>query len=557
MAQQYVFVTQQLNKFYGQKQILKDINLCFLPGVKIGIVGENGAGKTTLLKIMAGLDKEFLGLAEPTKGTRVGYVPQEPRLEPGTTVRQNLEMAVADTMAILKEYEDISNSMGELEGDEMEKACDRMGVLQDKIELIGGWEVDTRLTVAASALLLPPDDMKVDHLSGGEQRRIALCRALLEQPDMLLLDEPTNHLDAETIDWLEAHLKEYPGTVIVVTHDRYFLDNITKWILELDQGAGIPYEGSYSDWLSWKLEKMILDEKKESPRRRSLERELKWIRMSTKDRRELSRERLTQYEKLVAREKADEAPEATVIKIAPGPELGDHVVHLAGVAKGYDGISLFKELSFDLPKGAVVGIIGPNGTGKTTLFRMIQQLEKPDSGELTVGPSVQIACVEQFRDSLDGEKTVHDEISEGRSDVSFGRSVIPSRAYCSRFGFRGSDQQKQVGTLSGGERNRLHLAKILKSGGNLILLDEPTNDLDVNTLRMLEDAINDFAGCVMVISHDRFFLNRVCTHLLVFEGEETVTWVEGTWEEYEALKRRQGGNTVENRRAKYRKFRLQ
>ena len=555
MAEQYIYTMMGLSKFYGSKQVLKEINLCFYPGAKIGIVGENGSGKSTLLRIMAGIDKDFVGHSEPAKNVRVGFVPQEPQLAMGKTVRENLEMAVADHLKLLKEYEDISNAIGEMEGDAMDKAMERMGVLQDKIEAAGGWEIDTRLNVAANALVLPPDDMIVDNLSGGEKRRVALCRALLEQPDLLLLDEPTNHLDAETIDWLEAYLKDYPGTVIISTHDRYFLDNITKWILELEDCRGIPFEGNYTSWLGQKLEILAQGEKKESSRRRSIDRELKWIKMNTADRHELNRTRIAQYEQLVAREKAENKVDTTVIQIAPGEELGNQIVEARNVFKGYGKNELIKDLQFNLPRGAVVGIIGPNGTGKTTLFKMIAGTEKPDKGEVVVGPSVRLAWVEQFRDSLESGKSVYDVISEGKAEIPFGKMSIPARAYCGRFGFKGSDQQKMVENLSGGERNRVHLAKVLKSGGNLVLLDEPTNDLDVGTLRMLEDAVTDFSGCIMVISHDRFFLNRICTHLLVFEGDSKVTWFEGNYEEYEARRRKTlGAAAVENRRAKYRKF---
>ncbi|MBF0499947.1 MAG: energy-dependent translational throttle protein EttA [Candidatus Riflebacteria bacterium] len=557
MAEQYIFTMMGLSKFYGTKQILKDINLCFFPGAKIGIVGENGSGKSTILRIMAGLDREFVGHAEPAKGIRIGFVPQEPRLEAGKTVREHLESAVADVMALLREYEELSGSMGDLDGDAMDKAMNRMGVLQDKIEAAGGWEIDTRLNVAANALVLPPDDMLVDNLSGGELRRVALCRTLLEQPDMLLLDEPTNHLDAETIDWLENHLKNYPGTVIISTHDRYFLDNITKWILELEDSRGIPFEGNYTSWLGQKLEILAQQEKKESSRRRSLDRELKWIKMSAGDKHELNRARISQYEQLVAREKAASQPDPTVIQIAPGEPLGDQVIEFDSLSKGFGGRKLIEDLTLKLPKGAIVGVVGPNGIGKTTLFRLIAGLEKADSGSIKVGSTVRLAWVEQTRDCLDGDKIVFDEISEGKADISFGKGSMSARAYCGRFGFRGSDQQKLVKNLSGGERNRVHLAKILKSGGNMIMLDEPTNDLDVGTLRMLEDAIGDFAGCAMIISHDRFFLNRVCTHLLVFEGGSKVRWFDGNWEDYENMRRKTlGAAAVENRRARYRKFSL-
>ncbi len=557
MAEQYVFTMYRLNKFYGQRQVLKDINLCFFPGAKIGIVGHNGAGKSTVLRIMAGLDKEFQGHAEITKGMRVGFVQQEPQLAWGKTVRENLELAFADTMKLLNEYEELSTKMGEMDPDEMDKAMERMGQLQEKIDACGGWEIDTRLNIAANALVLPPDEMIVDKLSGGERRRVSLCRVLLEQPDLLLLDEPTNHLDAETIDWLENHLKNYPGTVIISTHDRYFLDNITKWILELEDGHGIPFEGNYTSWLQQKLEILAQQEKKESARRRSLDRELKWIKMSSSDRHELSRERIMQYEQLVVRESAASQPESNVIQIAPAVPLGDKVIEVSALGKGFENQPLIKDLSFKLPKGGIVGIVGPNGTGKTTLFRMLTGVEKPDSGSIDIGSTVKMVWVDQHRDSLNGENTVFDEISEGQADIAFGKLKIPARAYCGRFGFRGSDQQKFVKDLSGGERNRVHLAKILKSGGNVILLDEPTNDLDVNTLRLLEDAISDFSGCILVISHDRFFLNRICTHLMVFEGESHVEWFEGNYEEYEAMRQRKlGAAALENRRARYRRFKL-
>ena len=555
MAEKYIFTMLGLNKFYGTRQVLKDINLCFYPGAKIGIVGANGAGKSTVLRIMAGIDKEFRGQAELCRGFRVGFVPQEPQLEKGKTVRESIEAAFASTLALIKEYEDISTAMGDMDPDAMDKAMEKMAELQDKIDACGGWEIDTRLNVAANALVLPADDMIVDSLSGGEKRRVALCRALLEQPDLLLLDEPTNHLDAQTVAWLENYLKDYPGTVIISTHDRYFLDNITKWILELEDGCGIPFEGNYSSWLAQKLEILAATEKKESARRRSLERELKWIRMNTGDRRELHRDRIAHFENLVSRESSSERGDETVIQIAPAEHLGDLVVDFKGVNKGYDGNSLLADTSFSLPRGAVVGIIGPNGAGKTTMFRMIAGTEKPDSGEITVGSTVKLAWVDQHRDSLNSGNTVFDEISEGRDEVQFGKSKIPSRAYCGRFGFKGSDQQKKVGELSGGERNRLHLAKIVKSGGNLLMLDEPTNDLDVGTLRLLEDAICDFAGCALVISHDRFFLNRICTHLLVFEGNAKVSWFEGNFEDYESMYLKKLGTAAnEGRRARFRRF---
>lgn len=555
MAEQYIFTMLGLNKFYGTRQVLKDINLCFFPGAKIGIVGANGAGKSTILRIMAGLDNEFRGQAEPAKGVKVGFVPQEPQLELGKTVRENIELAFADTLALIKEYEDISVAMGEMEPDDMDKAMGKMSKIQDQIDAVNGWDIETNLNVAANALVLPPDDMLVDNLSGGEKRRVALCRILLEQPDLLLLDEPTNHLDAQTVAWLENYLKDYPGTVIISTHDRYFLDNITKWILELEDGRGIPFEGNYSSWLAQKLEILAASEKKESARRRSLERELKWIRMNTGDRRELHRDRIAKFEELVTRETASDRSDETIIQIAPAQHLGDQVVDFDGVSKSYGENRLLDDLSFKLPRGAVVGVIGPNGVGKTTMFRMIAGQETPDAGTITIGDTVKMAWVDQHRDSLNAEKTVYDEISEGNDEVQFGNLRINSRAYCGRFGFKGSDQQKKVGVLSGGERNRVLLAKVVKSGGNLLMLDEPTNDLDVSTLRLLEDAISDFAGCALIISHDRFFLNRICTHLLVFEGEGKVSWFEGNFEDYENMYLKKLGTAAnEGRRAKFRKF---
>jgi ATP-binding cassette ChvD family protein len=555
VADKYIFTMLGLNKFYGTRQVLKDINLCFFPGAKIGIVGANGAGKSTILKIMAGLDREFRGQAELCKGYRVGFVPQEPALEEGKTVRQNIEGAFADTLALIKEYEDLSIAMGEMDPDEMDKAMEKMAKLQDKIDACGGWDIETKLNVAANALVLPADDMLVDKLSGGERRRVALCRALLEQPDLLLLDEPTNHLDAQTVAWLENYLKDYPGTVLISTHDRYFLDNITKWILELDAGEGIPFEGNYSSWLAQKIEMLAQGEKKDSAKRRSLEKELKWIRMNSGDRRELHRDRIAKYEDLVTREMASEKGDETVIQIAPAEPLGELVVEFKDVCKGFNQNKLLEGVNFALPRGSIVGIIGPNGAGKTTMFKMIAGTEKPDQGEVVVGPTVKYAWVDQHRDILDAEKTVYEEISDGLDEVQFGRHRINSRAYCGRFGFKGGDQQKKVGCLSGGERNRVHLAKIVKSGGNLLMLDEPTNDLDVGTLRLLEDAIDDFSGCALVISHDRFFLNRICTHLLIFEGNARVRWFEGNFEDYENMYlKKQGAAANENRRAKFRRF---
>lgn len=551
---EFVYSIYRLNKHYGQKQVLKNINLSFYAGAKIGIVGDNGSGKSTLLKIMAGWDKEFDGTATPEKNAKIGFVPQEPQLDPTKNVKQNLEMAFAETVGYLREYDEITEKMGDMDPGAMEKAMDRMAALQDKIEAADGWNLDHKLSIASNAMLLPPDDMDVTKLSGGERRRVALAKALLEQPDMLLLDEPTNHLDAETIDWLEEQLVNYPGNVIIATHDRYFLDKITKWILEMEAGQGTPFEGNYTSWLGQKLELLSQKEKTKSTRRKSLEGELRWLKMNTAEHREMSRNRLAEYERLVAEErKVDEDP--TAIQIAPAEHLGDQIIEVKDVKKGYGEVPLIDGLTFNLPKGAVVGIIGPNGTGKTTLFRMITGQEQPDGGDIVVGPTVHLAHVDQHRDALNGESTVFDEISDGKDEIEFGKRTIPARSYVSRFNFKGTDQQKLVKNLSGGERNRVHLAKLLKSGGNVLLLDEPTNDLDVNTLRMLEDAINSFSGCVMVISHDRFFLNRICTHLLVFEGDAKVRWFEGNYEDYEATRRKETGDTgMENRRARYRRL---
>jgi len=555
MAGEYIFTMYRLNKHYGQKHILKDINLCFYPGAKIGIVGENGAGKSTVLKIMAGIDDDFTGEAEPAKNARVGMVAQEPKLDPEKTVREVLEEAFADTMALINEYNEISEKLGEMDPDDMDKAMERMGVLQDKIDAIEGWEIDTKLNMAANALVLPPDELKIGPLSGGEKRRVALCKALLEQPDILLLDEPTNHLDAETITWLEHQLRDYPGNVIISTHDRYFLDNVTKWILELDNGQGLPFEGNYTSWLGQKLEILAKQEKKNTTRRKSLDRELKWIKMSNDDRRELSQSRIKEFERLVVEEQKESEDDGSAIQIAPASELGDQVIDFKGVSKGYRGVNLIEDCEFSIPKGAIVGIIGPNGAGKTTLFRMITGQEEPDSGDIKIGSTVKLSYVDQHRDDLSPENTIFDEISEGKTDIEFGNHTIPARNYVGRFNFKGSDQQKKVGVLSGGERNRVHLAKLLKSSGNVLLLDEPTNDLDVGTLRLLEDALSGYAGCVLVISHDRFFLNRICTHLLVFEGDAKVRFFEGNYTEYEEKRRQEVGDSyVENRRAKYRKL---
>jgi ATP-binding cassette ChvD family protein len=556
MAEQFIFHMIGLNKYYGQKQVLKDIYLSFYPGAKIGIVGENGSGKSTVLRIMAGLDEQFQGKAELTRGFTRGYVPQEPKLDETKTVKGNLELAFAEINKLMAEYDDLTVKMGEeLPDAEMDKVMARFAELQDRLDAADAWNLDQQIRRAAEAMCLPDDDRDVTTLSGGEKRRVALCRALLEKPDLLLLDEPTNHLDAETIDWLEAQLRDYPGTVIVVTHDRYFLDNITKWILELEGGHGIPFEGNYSSWLAQKLEKFAGEEKKDSPRRKALEKELGWIKMSGKERNDMARTRLSDYERLVAKEATAGDPDAAVISIAPGPHLGDTVVEFDGVVKGYDGSVLIKDLNFALPRAAVVGIVGPNGAGKTTLFKMIMAQEKADKGMVKVGSTVKLSYVDQDRSALIGEKSIVEEIGGGNEEIFLGKRAVPVRQYLSRFGFKGNDQQKPVSQFSGGERNRANLAKLLKDGGNVLLLDEPTNDLDVNTLRLLEDAINGFSGCVLVISHDRFFLNRVCTHLLVFEGDGKVRFHEGNYEDYEARRQKElGSKLFENRRAKYRKI---
>jgi len=553
MARQFVFTMLRMSKSYGTKTVLKDINLCFYPGAKIGVVGDNGSGKTTLLRIMAGQDDDFQGQAEPEKGVRVGIVPQEPHLDPDKTVRECIETAFSDIKEMLAEYDEVAAGMAnEMSEEEMDKAMNRMARLQDAIDAVDGWNLDRHVAGAADALVLPADDRRIETLSGGELRRVSLCQALLEKPDILLLDEPTNHLDAETVEWLEQQLREYPGTVIIVTHDRYFLDNITKWILELDHGRGIPFEGNYSSWLEQKIAQMAQAEKKESDRRQSLERELKWIRMSTQDRRELSHARIKEYERLVVSERAVNE-DATVIEIPPGPRLGDKVLEFKDVCKGYGGNVLIKDLSFTLPRGAIVGVVGPNGAGKTTLLRMILGQEKPDSGVIETGETVEHAYVDQYRDDLNDGNTVWEEISDKQDDLELGGRRIPSRNYVSRFNFRGTDQQKRVGDLSGGERNRVHLAKLIRRGGNFLLLDEPTNDLDVHALRMLEDAINSYTGCAMIISHDRFFLDRICTHLLVFEGEGMVRWFDGNFRNYEDWRRAQLGDKIfANRRSRYR-----
>jgi ATP-binding cassette ChvD family protein len=554
MTDKFIFHMHGVYKSYGQRQVLKDINLSFFPGAKIGIVGENGAGKTTVLRIMAGLDKEFQGDAFITPGYRAGIVEQEPQLDPELTVLQTVESAFSDARAMLEEYNNLADSMATVQDDdEMQKTMERMGALQDEIDSLDAWNLNQTIKVAADALCLPEDDRLIGTLSGGERRRVALCKALLEKPDLLLLDEPTNHLDPETVAWLEQQLREYPGTVIIVTHDRYFLDNITQWILELDGGHGIPWQGNYSSWLEQKLSALVNDGKKDSPRTRALERELTWIRMSRGDRNEMARNRIREYEQLVARESARVKAAEKVIRIAPGPDLGNKVVEFEQVTMGFNDQPLFEDLSFAVPRSAVVGLVGPNGTGKTTMFKLITGDLEPSQGNVVLGSTVELAYVDQERQSLDGDTSLIEEVGDGRQEIDIGGREVPIRQYLAQFGFKGASQQKKANELSGGERNRCHLAKVLKMGGNVLLLDEPTNDLDVNTLRMLEEAILDFSGCVMVISHDRFFLDRICTHLLVFEGEGRVRWYDGNFSAYQEWRERELGDRLfENRRNRYR-----
>jgi sulfate-transporting ATPase len=556
MSGQYIFVMHRVSKIVPpNRAILKDISLSFFPGAKIGVLGLNGSGKSSLLRIMAGVDHEYDGEARPQPGIHIGFLPQEPQLDPRKDVRGNIEEAVAETRQLLYRFNEISLKFGEpMSDEEMNKLMEEQGKLQEKIEAAGAWDLDRKLEIAADALRLPPWDADVTKLSGGERRRVALCRLLLSQPDMLLLDEPTNHLDAESVAWLERYLQEYPGTVVAVTHDRYFLDNAAGWILELDRGEGIPWKGNYSSWLEQKEKRLEVEEKQESARQRTLKHELEWVRTNPKGRHAKSKARLAAYEELASQEfqKRNETKE---IFIPPGPRLGDVVVQADKLYKGYGDRMLIENLSFNLPRGGIVGVIGPNGAGKTTLFRMITGQEKPDSGSLRVGETVQLAYVDQSRDTLDGSKTVWEEISGGHDIMLVGRTEVQSRAYCGRFNFRGPDQQKLVRDLSGGERNRVHLAKLLKSGGNLLLLDEPTNDLDVDTLRALEEALLDFAGCAVVISHDRWFLDRIATHMLAFEGDSRVVWFEGNYADYMADKeRRLGTQAAQPHRIKYKKL---
>jgi energy-dependent translational throttle protein EttA len=556
MAGEYIFTMRDLRKVVPpSREILKGIYLSFYPGAKIGVLGANGAGKSSLLRIMAGVDQDFLGEARPLPGIKIGYLPQEPRLDPAKDVRGNVLEGVKEQQALLDQFNEISAKFAEpMEDEEMTRLLDKQGNLQERIDALGLWELDHKIDLAMDALRLPAGDADVSKISGGEKRRVALCRLLLEQPDMLLLDEPTNHLDAESVWWLERYLAEFSGTVVAVTHDRYFLDNVAGWILELYQGAGIPWEGNYSSWLGQKEQRLEQEEKQASARQKTLQRELEWIRMSPRARKAKSKARITAYEELrAASERQQEG--STEILIPVPARLGDEVVIAEDLSKGFGDRLLFEGLSFSLPRGGIVGVIGPNGAGKTTLFRMITGQEQPDSGTLRVGSTVEVAYVDQSRESLDPEKTVYQEISGGQDQLQFGKRTVNARAYAAGFNFRGSDQQKKVGTLSGGERNRLHLAKLLKSGGNLLLLDEPTNDLDVDTLRALEEALLGFAGCAVVISHDRWFLDRIATHILAFEGNSEVVWYEGNYQEYAADYHKRRGTSVDQpHRIRYKKL---
>ena len=559
MPPQFIFTMKDLRKVTPQgKEILKGIWLSFYPDAKIGILGPNGAGKSTLLRIMAGLDKDFAGEAFPAEGTRIGHLPQEPQLDPKKTVLQHVEESVAPIRKLLDRFEELSMKLGEdLPAAEMDKVMDEQARVQDQIEAANAWELDRTVEIAMDALRLPPGEADVTRLSGGERRRVALCRLLLQPSDMLLLDEPTNHLDAESVAWLERFLREYKGCVVAITHDRYFLDNVAGWILELDRGSGIPWKGNYSSWLEQKRTRLAQEEKEESARQKTLERELEWVRMAPRARQAKGKARLVHYEELLAEQQSAAGREKQAeIAIPPGPRLGDLVIEARGLGKGYGDNLLMEDVSFILPRGGLVGVIGPNGAGKTTLFRMIVGQERPDAGELKIGETVALSYVDQSRDALVGERTAWEEISDGGKDlVMVGKREVNSRAYAASFGFRGPDQQKKVKDLSGGERNRLHLATLLKSGGNLLLLDEPTNDLDVDTLRALEEALLGFAGCAVVISHDRWFLDRIATHMLAFEGDSRVVWFEGNYQDYEADRRRRlGAEADQPHRIKYRKL---
>jgi ATP-binding cassette ChvD family protein len=548
MARQFIYHMQGLSKKWpGGKTVLDNVHLSFYPDAKIGVLGVNGSGKSTLLKIMAGMDKEYNGDAWVAEGARVGYLPQEPQLDASLDVRGNVMLGVAAKKAILDRYNELAMNYSDETADEMTQ-------LQDEIEAQGLWDLDSQVDQAMEALGCPPDDWAVDRLSGGEKRRVALCKLLLEKPELLLLDEPTNHLDAETVNWLEGHLRQYPGAILIVTHDRYFLDNVTGWILELDRGRGIPYEGNYTSWLSQKQKRLALEASEDKARQRALEAESEWISSSPKARQAKSKARIQRYEDLLAKQN-DKTPTTAQIIIPVSERLGQNVIDFEHINKGFQDKLLIEDLSFKLPPGGIVGVIGPNGAGKTTLFRMITGQEQPDGGKIAIGESVKLGYVDQSRDALDDKKTVWEEISGGNDVIYLGKREINSRGYCSAFNFKGADQQKKVGMLSGGERNRVHLAKMLKSGANVLLLDEPTNDLDVETLRALEEALADFAGCAVIISHDRFFLDRIATHMLAFEGDSHVEWFEGNFHDYEEdKKRRLGIDSVIPHRLKYKKF---
>ena len=553
---QYIYTMKGLGKVHPPDTVvLKDIWLSFLPGAKIGVLGLNGSGKSSLLKIMAGEDNAFIGEAQPADGITVGFLQQEPRLDPSKDVRGNVEEGVSEIKALLERYDELNMKLGEEMAPEvMDKVLEEQGRLQDRIDAVNAWDIDSQLELAMDALRCPPPDADVSTLSGGERRRVALCRLLLKSPDLLLLDEPTNHLDAESVAWLERFLKEYKGTVVAVTHDRYFLDNAAEWILELDRGSGIPWKGNYSSWLEQKQDRLVQEEKTESKRQKTLQRELEWIRMSPRARQSKGKARLNAYEQLLNEDTAQKLDQVEIY-IPPGPRLGDLVVEARGVRKAYGDLLLMDDLNFTLPRGGIVGIIGPNGAGKTTLFRMITGQEKPDSGTLRLGETVQVGYVDQSRDALEPNKSVWEEISGGLDEMQVGKRAVASRAYVSWFNFKGAQQQRKVGTLSGGERNRLHLAKLLQRGSNLLLLDEPTNDLDVDTLRALEEALLNYAGCAVVISHDRWFLDRIATHILAFEGDSQVVWFEGNYQDYEADRhRRLGAEADRPHRIKYRKL---
>lgn len=554
MPEQYIFTIEHLSKAYGKREVLKNIWLAFFPGAKIGVIGSNGAGKSTLLRVMAGVETDFLGTARLTAGYTVGFVPQEPRLTETTDVRGNIEEAVAPIRGLLLKHEELGNRMAEASPDELDELMEQMNKVQDAIDAANAWELDRQLEIAMDAMRLPPGDAKATTLSGGERRRVALCKMLLQKPDLLLLDEPTNHLDAESVAWLERHLQEYAGTVVAVTHDRYFLDNVAQWILELDRGQGIPWKGNYSSWLDQKKQRLAKEEKEQSARQKALQRELEWARMAPRARVAKSKARLSQYEKLASQE-YEEKEDELVLQIPPGPHLGDVVVRAEKVRKAYGDNLLMDDLNFDLPRGGIVGIIGPNGAGKTTLFRMIVGQEKPDTGKLVVGETVLPAYVDQNRDTLDGTKSVFEEITGGAEYLMLGKRKVASRGYVARFNFKGPDQQRKVSELSGGERNRVHLAKLLRRGGNLLLLDEPTNDLDVDTLRALEEALLSFGGCAVVITHDRWFLDRIATHVLAFEGDSKTVWCEGNYQTYEAQRRQRLGEEADRpHRLRYKKL---